>query len=87
MKQTAASIYMDDKVKDYVLDVVSATRHPEQYRLERTEAADRVRRFAAGVDQPLPGGPRQRVSGRPGICHAAGREGRGARHPAAPRAF
>jgi len=34
MKQTAASIYMDDKVKDYVLDVVSATRHPEQYRLK-----------------------------------------------------
>lgn len=34
MKRTAASIYMDDKVKDYVLDVVSATRHPEQYRLK-----------------------------------------------------
>ncbi len=34
MKQTAASIYMDDKVKDYVLDVVSATRHPEEYRLK-----------------------------------------------------
>lgn len=33
MKQTAASIYMDDKVKDYALDVVAATRHPEQYRL------------------------------------------------------
>jgi MoxR-like ATPase len=33
MKRVAASIYMDDKVKDYVLDVVSATRHPEQYRL------------------------------------------------------
>ena len=33
MKQTAASIYVDDKIKDYVLDVVSATRHPEQYRL------------------------------------------------------
>lgn len=33
IKQTAAAIYMDDKVKDYVLDVVSATRHPEQYRL------------------------------------------------------
>jgi MoxR-like ATPase len=33
MKQTVASIYMDDKVKDYVLDVVSATRHPEEYRL------------------------------------------------------
>jgi MoxR-like ATPase len=34
MKQTAASIYMDDKIKDYVLDIVSATRHPEQYRLD-----------------------------------------------------
>src|SRR5262249_42757061 len=33
MKRTAASIYVDDKVKDYVLDIVSATRHPEKYRL------------------------------------------------------
>ncbi len=33
MKQTAASIYLDDKVKDYVLDIVSATRHPENYKL------------------------------------------------------
>jgi MoxR-like ATPase len=38
MKQTAASIYMDDKVKDYVLDVVSATRHPEEYRLKELKA-------------------------------------------------
>jgi len=34
MKQTVASLYMDDKVRDYVLDVVSATRHPEEYRLK-----------------------------------------------------
>ncbi|MFN0053143.1 MAG: AAA family ATPase [Planctomycetales bacterium] len=33
MKQTCALIYMDDKVKDYVLDVVSATRRPQDYRL------------------------------------------------------
>ena len=33
MKQTAGSIYLDDKVKDYVLDIVSATRHPEKYKL------------------------------------------------------
>jgi MoxR-like ATPase len=33
MKRTATSIYLDDKVKDYVLDIVSATRHPEKYRL------------------------------------------------------
>ena len=33
MKRTAASIYLDDKVKDYVLDIVSATRHPEKYKM------------------------------------------------------
>ena len=33
IKQTTKSIYIDDKIKDYVLDLVSATRHPEQYRL------------------------------------------------------
>ncbi len=33
MRRTVASIYMDDKVKDYVLDVVSATRDPEAYKL------------------------------------------------------
>jgi MoxR-like ATPase len=34
LKQTAATIYMDDKVKDYVLELVSATRDPEAYRLK-----------------------------------------------------
>jgi MoxR-like ATPase len=33
MKQTSTSIYLDDKVKDYVLDIVAATRHPERYKL------------------------------------------------------
>ncbi len=34
MKKTVAMIYMDDKIKDYVLDVVAATRHPEEFRLK-----------------------------------------------------
>jgi MoxR-like ATPase len=34
IKQTVASIYMDDKIKDYVLDVVAATRQPAEYRLK-----------------------------------------------------
>lgn len=34
IKRTAASIYMDDKVKDYALDVVAATRRPEEFRLK-----------------------------------------------------
>jgi len=34
IKRTVSMIYMDDKVKDYVLDVVAATRRPEEYRLK-----------------------------------------------------
>jgi len=34
MKSTVSMIYMDDKIKDYVLDVVAATRHPEEFRLK-----------------------------------------------------
>jgi len=34
MKRTVATLYMDDKVKDYVLDVVAATRRPEEFRLK-----------------------------------------------------
>jgi MoxR-like ATPase len=34
IKKTVATIYMDDKVKDYVLDVVAATRQPEEFRLK-----------------------------------------------------
>ncbi|MBI3829600.1 MAG: MoxR family ATPase [Planctomycetes bacterium] len=33
MQALVRRIYMDDKVKDYVLELVSATRHPEQYKL------------------------------------------------------
>lgn len=34
MKSTVSMIYMDDKIKDYVLDVVAATRRPEEFRLK-----------------------------------------------------
>jgi MoxR-like ATPase len=34
MKQTTASIYMDDKVKDYALDVVAATRRPDEFKMK-----------------------------------------------------
>ena len=33
IKATVSSIYMDDKIKDYVLDVVSATRDPKAYKM------------------------------------------------------
>ena len=34
MKKTVAMIYMDDKIKDYVLDVVAATRQPGDFKLK-----------------------------------------------------
>ncbi len=34
MKKTVAMIYMDDKIKDYVLDVVAATRLPAEFKLK-----------------------------------------------------
>ncbi|MFH0939431.1 MAG: MoxR family ATPase [Planctomycetota bacterium] len=38
IKSVVASIYMDDKVKEYVLDLVTATRNPEQYQLKELNA-------------------------------------------------
>jgi MoxR-like ATPase len=34
IKQTVSSIYMDDKIKDYVLELVAATREPQNYRMK-----------------------------------------------------
>jgi MoxR-like ATPase len=33
MRATVAALYVDDKIKDYVLELVTATRNPEAYRL------------------------------------------------------
>ncbi len=34
MKKTVGMIYMDDKIKDYVLDLVAATRQPAEFKLK-----------------------------------------------------
>jgi MoxR-like ATPase len=34
MRQLASQIYVDERVKTYILDVVCATRNPEEYRLD-----------------------------------------------------
>lgn len=38
IKQTVGTLYMDDKVKDYVLDVVAATRRPEEFKLKNLKS-------------------------------------------------
>ena len=50
---------MDEKIADYIVDLVQATREPDAYGLADARAADRVRRLAAGDD--LPGGLRARA--------------------------
>jgi len=37
-RQVVGTIYMDDKIKDYVLDLVTATRTPEAYKLPELKA-------------------------------------------------
>ncbi len=34
LREVVSSIYIDEKIKDYILDLVFATRNPEQYKLE-----------------------------------------------------
>ncbi len=34
LRKTVSRVYIDEKVKDYILDIVFATRYPEQYKLE-----------------------------------------------------
>jgi MoxR-like ATPase len=34
-RELSRSIYMDDKVENYILDIVFATRYPEKYKLEK----------------------------------------------------
>lgn len=34
LRELMHSIYVDEKIKDYIIDIVFATRHPEKYKLE-----------------------------------------------------
>jgi MoxR-like ATPase len=34
-KELVRSVYMDEKVEGYILDIVFATRYPEKYKLEK----------------------------------------------------
>ena len=34
-RELVRQVYMDEKIENYILDIVFATRNPEQYRLER----------------------------------------------------
>ncbi len=70
-RELVNQIYIDDRVKDYIVDVVWATREPASYRLE-LEGLGSLRRFAARDDLPRARRARLRLPQRPRLRHAAG---------------
>jgi MoxR-like ATPase len=60
-RRVVGNIYIDDKVRDYIVHLVHATRDPRGLRPARARAAGRVRRLAARHDVPGDRGPRPRV--------------------------
>ena len=73
-RKVVRDVYMDESVKDYIVDLVFATREPSR-RAEGSGAADRVRRVPARHDRAEPRRARARVPAPPRLRHARGREG------------
>ena len=65
------SIYIDDRVKDYIVDVVWATREPATYNL-KLERSDPLWRVAARDHLPRPRRACSRLPQRPWLRHTAG---------------
>jgi len=36
-RKVVSEVYVDEKIKEYIIDIVAATRHPEKYKLEELE--------------------------------------------------
>jgi len=70
-RRVVNAIYIDDKVKNYIVDLVLATRDPRPY--ASTERLRGVRRLAAR-DHSLPSWPARGPSSKATLRHAAGCE-------------
>ena len=75
-RKLVRSIYMDEKIERYIVDLVFATRNPEDCGWA-TEKPHRLWRFAAGKHRPGHGLQGPRVLEAPWICDAGRRPGRG----------
>ena len=69
-------IYVDEKVQDYIVDLVMATREPEHYGVPG-RGLIQLRRFAASHDQFDAGGQGQCFPARSWVCDTARRQGHG----------
>ena len=41
-----SDVYMDEKIEQYIIDIIFATREPQEYKLRKTRSDDSLRRFA-----------------------------------------
>ena len=70
-----AEIYVDEKIEDYILDLVFATREPRRFQLEKLEDAPAIRRQPARDLVAGAGGARARLFAPSRVRHARRRQG------------
>ena len=70
-RQVINDIYLDDKVKGYIVDLVCATREPEKAAY-RCQGVHSTGGFAASDHRPDPGRQSLRLLARPRLRHAPG---------------
>ena len=73
LRELADEIFMDEKIEDYIVDLIEATRDPAAYGMDIKQLI-RYGASAAGDDFPDDGGEGQRVARRPRLRHSAGRQ-------------
>ena len=65
-------LYIDERVEQYIVDLVLATRQPKRYRLDDLEPLIDFWCLAACYDQPQPGSARARVPAASGLYYSRG---------------
>ncbi len=84
-RRRITELYMDDRIMDYIVDIVLATREPAAAGPPRPRAADRVRRESARDDRAGAGIEGARVPARPRVRDARRRESHRSRRAPPPR--
>jgi len=83
-RSAIAELFMDQKVVDYIVDAVRATREPQNVGLAELKPLIAFWCLAPRLDLPGPGRARPRLPPRQSVRRARGREGHGVRRTAPP---
>ena len=85
LREVADGVYLDGKMRRYILDLVAATRDPAAAGLARPRRPDLLRRLAPRHPLPRPRRQGAGAGARPRLRHPRRRQGAGAGRPAPPR--